>query len=177
MLAGVSLTDHFELRALRMVAFQVVVALVVLVYGLVSPSLGSHLLWPGLAMLLWWGALAWLTLTRPWSAGFSAVVVAGEHQEGRWFQRRQEWWESGVLIGVTLGLARLFFDVLGDVKDDLRAWAEESGRPLEWFYEDLARKAFEADPYGYELVSGANAFGTMVAPAFLIFVLWFVLPR
>ena len=160
-----------------MVGFQLLVAAGVIIYGLISPSLGSHLLWPGCAMLLWWGALTRLTLTRPWSGGFSAVAVAGEHQEGRWFQRRQEWFEPGLLIGATLGLGRLFVRVLGSAKDDLREWAERSGSALAWVQDDRARKAFEADPYGYELVSGANAFGTMVVPAFLLFLLWVLLPR
>ena len=45
-----------------MAGFQLVVAAGVLLYGLVAPSLGSHLVMPGLALLLWWGVLLWLTL-------------------------------------------------------------------------------------------------------------------
>lgn len=172
-----ALTDHFERRALLMVGFQLLVGVGVLVYGLVSPSLGSHLVWSGLALFLWLGAFAWLTLTRPWGGGFSAGAVLGAHQDGRWFQRRWNWSEPAGLILMTLGLARGFVRVFGDVKDQLRDWASHEPRTLQWVLDDVARKAYEADAYGSELVSGPQVFATLVVPAFLAFLLWFLLPR
>ena len=165
------LRDRYYLRQLIAVGVQLFVLLWVFVYGLWSPSLGAKVFWPTVAMLPIWGVAAWLTLHRPWDWG---------GLEGRKpLHRMWGYWEPGVVYGGTYGLGRLHGGMLSGAK----AYDAEMSRPLgmddamDWMLRRDEVAAWNDDTLGMLIISDLSGWISLGGCAFVLALMWFLLPR
>ena len=165
-----ALIDRYGLRALVAAGVQILVFLGVLAYGLASPSLGTRLFWPTVALLPIWSGLVWLTLYRPWDWGGL--------EPRRPLGRMWGYWEPGVVFGSTFGIARMHGRMLGDAKayaasmraprDDLLTHSFLTGKAEAWANDTLGALILNGPMLGWVAVGGA---------ALVLAIAWFLLPR
>jgi hypothetical protein len=174
-----ALVDRFGRLHVGMAAFQLLVLLFNLGYGLLwPPSLGSHVVLPGLVMIATFAALIWMTLFRPWDATW------GFEDSEHWMSRRWHLWDPGLIVFVTL--------YIGDLHHGAFSWAKEhvqrftrvlSGEDmsvqalLDRTRSREAAEAWAADPMGVMLLSDASVITMFMLPLAFLGILWIFLPR
>lgn len=168
------LIDRFGRVPLAMAAFQLFVLLVTLGYGLWPPSLGTHMVLPGLVIIAAFGAMIWLTLTRPWEP----TPVEDDPPTGG---TARYLWDRGLMVAVTLGVSHLYRGIIDSGKDTLRRFegAGEIRTVHDWLAQVRAAEEMEvwaADPYGAELLSEGGVILALFLPAAFLLILWLFLP-
>ncbi len=169
MAARRGLRDRYTARALVAVAVQIALFVAAVVYGLWSPTLGARVVWPTVAMLPAWAGMAWVTLTRPWDWGGLEPRLP--------LHRAWGYWEGGVVYGCALGIGWTHADLFHEAKE----WAQELHRqPIDALSLVLhtadKTEAWDADTFGYLILSGSPYGWLFVGGALLLFAMaWFLL--
>ena len=161
------LVERYGRNAVHMAAGQLGVLLLLVVYGLWSPSLGSRIVFPTFAMALFFVPLGYLTLTRPWDWSWSS------HYRGIG-DLRFPFSDGLLLVGVTLGLAEAFRGVLGDAKARMvAAGPVDPTRALP----DPAAESWDADVFGAMVVTDPIMVVALGLGAAMLLIAWLFLPR
>ncbi|MFV1958750.1 MAG: hypothetical protein ACC662_04985 [Planctomycetota bacterium] len=165
--------DWFPARARWAAGIQVALLLLLLAYGLFSPSLGTHLLGPAVVTVAEFAALIWLTLTRPWDMAWYG------RGDKAWFPWRWGICDPALLTWATLYLASIHRNLLGYAKEQMaRALGSSALDPFAILGHGEAARAWAADPLGWGLAGAPlSVIVGIILPACILALLWFFLPR
>jgi hypothetical protein len=165
----VNLIDRYGKGALGMAAFQLVLLLISLGYGLASPSLGAKVILPGLVMTTTFGVAIWLTLHTGWDWSYQPGDTDFSWRVHAWI------WDPGLIVGISLWLSSLHRGLFETAKAAMQRFASDDVLERAIFAEEI--QAWDADTWGAVLLQGPAVVTVFVVPCLLLGMLWFFLPR